>query len=327
MKNKIYKQLEGIREKYFLLQICEERAVNTMYNHQMETFIRAADAGSFNKAAEENHITPTAVIKQINSLESEIGVTLFTRTHRGLALTRAGESFYKDAKYMMEYNRKAIMRAKAAMQDETNVVRIGTSPMTPAQLLTDLWPQIHQYCSDISFQLVPFENTPQNAREILKNLGEHIDVVTGVFDETLLDLRKCDGFEISKEPICCAVSIYHPLAEKDKLTMEDLYGENLMIIHRGWSRFMDEIRDEILGNHLQINLVDFDFYDVDIFNQCEQQKNIMLVIEKWSCVHPMVKVIPVEWNHAISFGILCPSQPTKMLERFLNAVRQVVSVN
>ena len=298
-----------------------------MYNSQIETFIRAADAGSFNKAADAANITPTAVIKQINSLESEIGVTLFVRTHRGVVLTRAGESFYKDAKYMIEYNRKAVARAKAAMQDENSVVRIGTSPMTPAQLLTDLWPQIHQHCSDISFQLVPFENTPENAREILKNLGEHIDVVTGVFDETLLDLRKCAGFEISKEPICCAVSIYHPLAQKDKLTMEDLYGENLMIIHRGWSHFMDAIRNEILEKHLPINLVDFDFYDVDVFNQCERQKNIMLAIEKWSCVHPMMKVLPVEWDYTISFGILCPSQPTQMLERFLNAVRQVVDVS
>ena len=38
-----------------------------MYNPQIETFIKVADAGSFNKAAEELYITPTAVIKQIKS--------------------------------------------------------------------------------------------------------------------------------------------------------------------------------------------------------------------------------------------------------------------
>ena len=40
-----------------------------MYNPQLETFLCVADAGSFNKAAEESYITPTAVIKQINLLE------------------------------------------------------------------------------------------------------------------------------------------------------------------------------------------------------------------------------------------------------------------
>ncbi len=293
-----------------------------MYNPQLETFIRVADAGSFNKAAEELYITPTAVIKQINGLEAELDVTLFTRTHRGLVLTKAGESLYKDAKYVIEYSHKALVRAKAAMREETSVVRIGTSPMTPAQLLTELWPKIHQYCSDISFQLVPFENTPENAREILRNLGEHIDVVAGIFDETLLSLRECAGFELTREPICCAVSIYHPLAQKEKLTIDDLNGENLMIIRRGWSRYMDEVRDVLSGKHPHIHLVDFDFYDVDIFNQCERQKNVMLVIEKWSCVHPMMKVLPVEWDYKIPFGILHPRKPSKMLERFLEAVRQ-----
>lgn len=47
-----------------------------MYNPQLETFIRVADAGSFNKAAEDAYITPTAIIKQINSLEKKIGVKL-----------------------------------------------------------------------------------------------------------------------------------------------------------------------------------------------------------------------------------------------------------
>lgn len=61
-----------------------------MYNHQLETFIRVADAGSFNKAAEESYITPTAIIKQINLLEDSLGVKLFKRTRRGLTLTKAG---------------------------------------------------------------------------------------------------------------------------------------------------------------------------------------------------------------------------------------------
>ncbi len=65
-----------------------------MYNPQLETFIRVADAGSFNKAAEESYITPTAVIKQLNLLEASLDVKLFKRTHRGLTLTKAGKSLY-----------------------------------------------------------------------------------------------------------------------------------------------------------------------------------------------------------------------------------------
>lgn len=68
-----------------------------MYNPQLDTFLKVADAGSFNKAAEEMYITPTAVIKQINLLEGALNVKLFERTHRGLTLTLAGKSLYQDA--------------------------------------------------------------------------------------------------------------------------------------------------------------------------------------------------------------------------------------
>ena len=70
-----------------------------MYNPQLETFLRVADAGSFSKAAEESDITPAAVMKQINLLEASLSVKLFERTHRGLHLTKAGKSLYQDAKY------------------------------------------------------------------------------------------------------------------------------------------------------------------------------------------------------------------------------------
>lgn len=146
-----------------------------MYNPQLETFLRVADAGSFNKAAEEAFITPTAVIKQINLLEDSLELKLFERTHRGLKLTRAGRSFYQDAKYVIQYCRESVIRAKNAMQEDESVLRIGTSPMTPAQILVELWPKIHEISPEIKFQLIPFDNTPENAREILGNLGQNID--------------------------------------------------------------------------------------------------------------------------------------------------------
>ena len=72
-----------------------------MYNTQLETFLVAADLGSFNKAAEALYISAPAVTKQINLLESSLGLQLFVRTHRGLILTEAGKSLYRDAKYII----------------------------------------------------------------------------------------------------------------------------------------------------------------------------------------------------------------------------------
>ena len=92
---------------------------------------------------------------------------LFVRTHRGLQLTEAGKSLAQDTKYIIQYCKDSITRAKNAMQRDEEIIRIGTSPMTPAQVLVDLWPKLQEACPNTKFQLVPFDNTPENAREIL----------------------------------------------------------------------------------------------------------------------------------------------------------------
>ncbi len=275
-----------------------------MYNPQLETFVSVAESGSFNKAAEKLYISPPAVIKQINLLEEKLDLQLFVRTHRGLVLTRAGQSLYQDTKYIIQYCRNAVTRAKNAMQESENLIRIGTSPMTPAQVLVNLWPKVQEYCPNTKFQLIPFENTPENAREILGNLGQNIDVVAGIFDETMLNLRKCAGLEISREPICCAVSIHHRLGQKESLTVQDLYGESLMLMRREWSHYVDLLRDDLWKNHPQIHIVDFDFYDVEAFNQCENNNCVLMAIENWRYVHPLLKILPVDWNYTIPFGLL-----------------------
>lgn len=297
-----------------------------MYNHQLDTFIQVADSGSFSKAANDSYITPTAVMKQINLLEKELGLRLFDRTHRGLKLTKAGESLYRDAKYIIQYSKDSVIRAKNAMNETDNVIRIGTSPMTPGQFLLDIWPKIHIHCPDIKFQLITFENTPENAREILKNLGQNIDIVAGVFDNAFLRSRSCEALELFAAPICCGVSIHHRLASLDKLKISDLYGEDLMLIQRGWNSYVDILRDDIWEHHPEINIVDFSFYNVSVFNQCENNNGIIMTIENWANVHPLLKIIPVDWNYTIPFGILHSPSPSKTVQNFLNAVQKAMNI-
>ena len=294
-----------------------------MYNPHLETFVHVADAGSFNKAAEELFITPPAVIKQIASLEASLDIKLFIRSPRGLTLTEAGKSLYRDAKYIIQYCKESVVRAKNAAEDGDRVIRIGTSPMTPGQFLLDLWPSIHAHCPDIKFKLVPYENTPENAREILRSLGQNIDIVAGPFDQHALQIWRCAALELSREPIRCAVSIYHPLSSKDLLTAGDLHGENVLLIRRGWNSYLDRMRDDLMQNHPQINIVDFDFFSINVFNQCENSEDIMVTIDNWAHVHPLLKTIPVDWDYTIPFGLLHSPSPSGTVQRFLDAVKTV----
>lgn len=294
-----------------------------MYNHQLDTFLQVADAGSFSKAAEVLYISSTAVMKQINLLEEGLGVQLFARTPRGLTLTDAGRSYYQDAKYMIQYAKDAQARARNAMQGNEKVIRIGVSPMTPGQFLMSLWPQIQEQCPAVKFKMVNFDNTPENSVNILRNLGRDIDIVAGLFDQAFLTERKCAGLELCRTPIRCAVSIYHPLAAKTSLSMEDLHGENFMLIKRGWNKYLDVLRDDLWREHPQINIIDFDQFTLEAFNRCENGNNVIMTIDAWDNVHPMLKTLPVEWDYTIPYGLLHSPEPSPTVGSFLDAVAHV----
>lgn len=294
-----------------------------LYNPQLETFICVVNAGSFSKAAEQLYISAPAVIKQINSLENSLNLQLFERTHIGLIVTEAGKSLYQDAKYLIQYSKESLERAKNAMDQDDEIIRVGISPMTPPEVFVKLWPKIREVYPDMKFQFITFENTPENAREILANMGQNIDVIAGIFDKTMLKLRGCDGTEISREPFCVAVSMNHKLARKERIMLDDLAGENLMLMRRGWSYYGDMLRDDMKKNHPEIKIVDFDLYNVEAFNRCENNNEVLLAFKSWESVHPLIRIIPVEWDYTMPFGILHSKTPSDKVKRLITAIKKV----
>ena len=293
-------------------------------NRQLEIFLKTADAGSFSKAASELYITSTAVMKQINLLEENLKLKLFIRNHRGLILTEAGKSFYKDTKYIIQYSKDSVIRAKNTVYKEDDTVRIGVSFMTPGTFLTEIQDEIYKYYPDIKIRFVSFENTPGNAREILKNLGENIDIIAGIFDYIHLKTRGCKALEFYTKPINCGVPLKHKLSDKNKLTIEDMYNEKIMIIKYGWNTYVDSLRNHIYKNHSLIEIVDFDFYNLDIFNKCENQNILLMTVDLWKNVHPLIKIVPVNWEYSIPFGLVYSPKPSKAVEKFLNIANRAI---
>jgi DNA-binding transcriptional LysR family regulator len=66
----------------------------TELSSYLDAFIATADEGSFSAAARRMGLTPAAVSKSVGQLESRVGVRLFQRSTRSLALTSDGERLY-----------------------------------------------------------------------------------------------------------------------------------------------------------------------------------------------------------------------------------------
>src|SRR6188508_2504452 len=68
----------------------------------LECFIASADEGSFSAAARRLGVTIPAVAAMVNSLERDLGVTLFERSPQGLALTATGEGYLESCRPAVE---------------------------------------------------------------------------------------------------------------------------------------------------------------------------------------------------------------------------------
>lgn len=88
---------------------------------------------------------------------------------------------------------------------------------------------------------------------------------------------------------------------------------------------MDLLRDDLWKNHPQIEIVDFDFYNMEAFNQCENNNCVLMAIENWKYVHPLLKILPVTWNYTIPFGLLHSVHPTPAVKQFLQAVEKITN--
>lgn len=153
-----------------------------MFNPNLTAFVCAVDSGSFTKAAKKLFVTPTAVMKQINSLESHLNLKLIERTKQGIHLTPSGEVIYKDAKFLFDFSRRSIENARQAEIVHDKTFCVGTSLLNPAKPFMDLWYKVSSQFPDYKLHLVPFEDDHDGILSEVEQLGEKFDFLLGVCD-------------------------------------------------------------------------------------------------------------------------------------------------
>lgn len=286
----------------------------------LQTFIETAQCGSFHKAAEAMYITPSALIKQINSLEEETGTALFERTPRGLRLTKSGESLYQDGIVLLRDAEAAILRAKRQNDDLDQIIRVGTSPVSPADSIASVLQTIYEKWPELKIQIVPFANTSKAVDRVFRTFGEEIDLICGVVDPVHLKYRRCAGTVTEKYPVSAAVPMYHPLAKKDAIEIDDSEIQDVLLMSEGKMEVMDQIRKDLRINHPDIRIHDFDIYDIEVFNQCEQNGYVLFTTEKWLKAHPTLRMVKIDWDYEVPYGLLYSCTPSLKVKRFIDCI-------
>src|SRR5215467_12906784 len=101
----------------------------------LRTFVAIVDAGGVARAATRLNMTQPTASRQIDALESELGVQLFDRIGRRVHLTSAGEDLLVRGRRLLADADSLGERARALKAGQTGLLRIGTTPQAIESVL------------------------------------------------------------------------------------------------------------------------------------------------------------------------------------------------
>ncbi len=165
----------------------------------METFVRVAELGSFNRAATQQGITPQAVSKAIRQLERELGLRLFHRTTRRSTLTDEGKAFLARLRPGLESIHEAWSEAHEFTREQGGLIRIAAPPLVGKKILVDL---IARYRAE--HPAVEFELLLEDRYTDLVAAGIHLGFRAGHPPERQLVVRELFRLQL----IVCAAPDY-----------------------------------------------------------------------------------------------------------------------
>jgi DNA-binding transcriptional LysR family regulator len=194
-------------------------------NH-LAIFHAVAQTGSMTLGAERLDISQPAVSKQVQDLESALGVDLFDRVGRRVQLTQAGEVLTDYARRLFALAREA----EEAMADVRAVGRgrlvIGASTTIGTYLLPAVLAEFWRRHPNIEL-LLEIENTELVQRRLA---GHELDIG---LTEGFLDNEELDAEVFHRDELVVVAAPDHPLARKPKISLAALAGEPFLLREPG----------------------------------------------------------------------------------------------
>ena len=196
----------------------------------LEYFVAVAAELNFSRAAQRIHVVQSALSASVSRLEKELGVELFDRSKRQIALTPAGEVFLEHARDVMHTAHRAQNSVDVFRDQLTGTVTLGTLMSWGKLNLPAALQDFRQSNPLVSVRL----------RQSLTGSAGHLGAIAdGQMDLALVSItspgsRLVTLRELTREPMVFVCEPSHPLANCRKVELADLGGHDFIHFPRGW---------------------------------------------------------------------------------------------
>jgi DNA-binding transcriptional LysR family regulator len=192
---------------------------------ELESFVAVAEELSFTRAARRLRLSQPPLSRQIQSLETRLGVRLFARTPRSVALTSAGRAFLADTKGALAQLQRAADKAKRASRGETTRLDIGfvSAVLNPA--LIDIFHRYRTANPDVQLNL---QDCPP--AEQVKAIGEGRLDGGFIGASSATQTHGLTFIPWSREPLMAFLPRSHRLHRAPKLKLADLSDESFVMV-------------------------------------------------------------------------------------------------
>ena len=279
----------------------------------IRTFICVADDGSFSKAADHLFLSPNAVKKRIDYIEDQVGCALVQRTTKGVRMTRAGVSFYKDACRIVQEYEAALARIEQIRYDDSEFMRIGMMEHYADEFLLARKFDAREQFFGISYSSLFYPTRADGLHNMLSAIGTDLDVAVDIYDSAMAEKYNICCELIDDLPICCAVQNQHPLAEKERVSMKDLNGRALVIPNRSLSGAWQELHQRIAEICPDSEVLEIDSYTPRLFCNYLDKNVVFLLTEDWKDIYPFLTFLPLDGGFHVPFGIYFSQKATEKI--------------
>lgn len=297
---------------------------------QLEAFVKVSEGGSFSKAAKDLYLTQPTVSAHIAALEKELGVRLFIRNTKEVAMSEDGQELYKYAKQMVELEKKIEERFNLRGDEGKHCITIAASTIPAQYLLPKALIRFKEKYPDEQFKVVETDSA-----QVVKQI---VDGVADVgFTGTVLEKKYCKYLPFYKDKL----NVITPNTERYQ-KIRELYGTDISWIRSEHIIMREEGSGTRKEAEKQLKKIDIQLSDMDIIASIDNQETIKRSVRAGMGISILSQLATREEvvnGHMLAFEIPESdegrdinlvynknNQLSKNIERFIKVVREVYEV-